>query len=225
MQKFGRQMFNRAIIAGASGLTGSELLDILLNSGQYNEVLVLVRKKLPADHPKLRQLVVNFDKPESFSEAITGHALFCCLGTTRKKTPDLSVYRKIDHDYPLQLAQLCKQNGVEQYHLVSALGANKDASNFYLKMKGETERDIAGTGLPALCIYQPSFLTGKRAENRPVERFLEPVMKVIDVLLIGGLKKYRSIAAGTVARAMYNQSLKNLSGVHIYPSDIIKELA
>lgn len=218
-------MFNRAIIAGASGLTGSELLDILLHSGQYDEVLVLVRRKLPVNHPKLSQLVVNFDDPESFSEAITGHALFCCLGTTRKKTPDLSVYRKIDHDYPLQLAQLCKRNGVEQYHLVSALGANKDASNFYLKMKGDTERDIEGTGLPALCIYQPSFLRGKRTENRPLERFLEPVMKVIDVLLIGGLKKYRSIAATTVAQAMYNQSLKNLSGVHIYTSDIIKKLA
>ena len=128
-------MFKKAIIAGASGLTGSELLDILLNSTEYNEVLVLVRKKLPVDHPKLSQLVVNFDEPESFLEAINGHALFCCLGTTRKKTPDLAVYRKIDHDYPLQLAQLCKQNGVEQYHLVSALGADAGASNFYRKIK------------------------------------------------------------------------------------------
>lgn len=218
-------MFKRAIIVGASGLTGGDLLSILLLHTDYNEVLVLVRKELPVKHPKLSQLVVNFDELESFSEAITGHALFCCLGTTRKKTPDLNVYRKIDHDYPLQLAQLCKKNGVEQYHLVSALGANKDASNFYLKIKGETERDIADTGLPALCIYQPAFLAGKRTENRPVERWLEPVMKVIDVLLIGSLKKYRSIAATTVAQAMYNQSLKNISGVHIYPSDIIKELA
>jgi len=218
-------MFKKAIIAGASGLTGSELLDILLNSAAYNEVLVLVRKELSVNHPKLSQLVVNFDDPESFSEAITGHALFCCLGTTRKKTPDLTVYRKIDHDYPLQLAQLCKQNGVEQYHLVSALGADAGASNFYRKIKGETERDITDAGLTALCIYQPAFLMGKRTEHRPVERFLEPIMKVIDVLLIGSLKKYRSIAARTVAQAMYNQSLKNINGVHTYPSDIIKELA
>jgi len=218
-------MFKKAIIAGASGLTGSELLDILLNSAEYGEVLVLVRKELPVNHPKLKQLVVNFNEPGSFSEAINGHALFCCLGTTRKKTPDLTVYRKIDHDYPLQLAQRCKKNGVAHYHLVSALGANKDASNFYLKMKGETEHDVSETGLPALCIYQPAFLAGKRTEHRPVERFLEPIMKVIDVLLIGSLKKYKSIAARTVAQAMYNQSLKNISGVHIYPSDIIKELA
>lgn len=201
-------MFNRAIIADASGLTGSKLLDILLNNPDYSEILVLVRRELPVNHPKLRQLVVNFDKPESFSQAITGHALFCCLGTTRKKTPDLNIYRKIDHDYPLQLAQLCKQNGVKQYHLVSAIGADAGASNFYLKMKGETEQDIADIGLPALCIYQPAFLAGKRTEHRPVERFLEPIIKLIDVLLIGGLKKYRSIAARTVAQAMYNQSLK-----------------
>lgn len=218
-------MFNRAIIAGASGLTGSELLSILLSTPGYSEVLILVRKKLPLSHPKLRQLVVNFDEPESFAKAVNGHALFCCLGTTRKKTPDLDIYRKIDHDYPLQLALLCKQNGVEQYHLVSAIGANADASNFYLKIKGETERDITDIGMPALCIYQPAFLAGKRTEHRPMERFLGPIMKVIDVLLIGSLKKYKSIAAATVAQAMYNQSLKNISGVHIYPSDIIKELA
>ena len=91
MQKIGCQMFKRAIIVGASGLTGGDLLSILLLDTYYDEVLVLVRKELPVNHPKLSQLVVNFDEPESFSEAITGHALFCCLGTNRKKTPDVIV--------------------------------------------------------------------------------------------------------------------------------------
>jgi uncharacterized protein YbjT (DUF2867 family) len=218
-------MSNKAVIAGASGLIGSKLLNILLQRPFYDEVLILVRKELPLNHKKLVQLVINFDMLEEHSAALSGRAIFCCLGSTKKKTPDLTEYRKIDHDYPLQLAQLGKQNGVKQYHLVSSLGANANASNFYLKMKGETEDDIQKVGLKSLNIYQPSFLTGQRIENRPVERFGNILMKFIDPLLIGTLKKYRSIPAETVARAMFNQSLKNEEGIFVHPSDKIKLLA
>ncbi len=102
----------RAIIAGASGLIGGFLLDILLQQPEYDEVLILVRKELPLQHEKLRQLVIDFDKLDDYTGRLTGHALFCCLGSTRKKTPDISIYRKIDHDYPLQLAQIAVKNGV-----------------------------------------------------------------------------------------------------------------
>ncbi len=218
-------MPNKAVIAGASGLIGSKLIEILLQEPFYDEVLILVRKELPINHKKLVQLVIDFHELERHDAAITGHAIFCCLGSTKKKTPDLAEYRKIDHDYPLKLAQMAKQNGMKQYHLVSSLGANAKASNFYLKMKGETEDDIQKTGLKNLNIYQPSFLTGDRTENRPVERFGSSLVKFIDPLLIGGLKKYRSIPAETVARAMFNQSLKNEEGIFVHPSDKIKLLA
>src|ERR1700761_9615073 len=212
-------MSNKAIIAGASGLIGSKLLNILLNEPAYNEVLILVRKVLPIEHQKLVQLVVDFDKLDEHEASITGHAVFCCLGSTQKKTPDLAVYRKIDHDYPVKLAQLAKQNGVNQYHLVSAIGANSKSSNFYTKMKGETEDDLKKVDLECLHIYQPSFLTGDRKESRPMERMVVGIMKVIDPLLIDGLKKYRSIPAQTVAQAMFNESLKNEEGVFIHTSD------
>ena len=218
-------MVNRAIVAGAGGLVGGGLLNILLASPGYDEVLILVRKELPVKHRKLTQLVVDFNRLHYYSAAITGDVLFCCLGSTRKKTPDLNEYRKIDHDYPLQLAQIALAGNISQYHLVSAIGADAGSSNFYTKMKGETERDIIEVGLPGLHIYQPSFLAGSRNESRPMEGFFLAVMKVIDPLLFGNLKKYRCIAAATVAKAMYNQSLKNEPGVHIYPSDKIKELA
>jgi uncharacterized protein YbjT (DUF2867 family) len=218
-------MFNRAIVAGASGLVGSELVNILLNEDGYDEVLVLVRKELPLKHSKLKQLVVNFDELQTYAASLTGSAIFCCLGSTRKKTPDLNVYRKIDHDYPLQLARIGLANGIGQYHLVSAMGADAGSRNFYTKMKGETEDNIIKVGITALFIYRPAFLNGKRSEHRAMERFLEPVMRVIDVLLIGSLKKYRSIASAAIARAMYKQSLKNLKGINIYLSDKIKELA
>ncbi len=214
----------KAIIVGASGLIGSNLLDILLRKPEFDAVLILVRKELSIRHEKLTQLVVDFDKLDYYSKAITGHAVFCCLGSTRKKTPDLNDYKKVDHDYPLQLAQIAYKNGIPQYHLVSAISANADSSNFYTKLKGEVEEDIKKVGLRGLYIYQPSFLTGERKENRLAERILTPIMKVINPLLIGNLKKYRSIPAVTVAMAMYKQSLKNEEGVFIYPSDKIKQL-
>ena len=218
-------MPNKAVVAGASGLIGSYLLDILLEEPQYDEVLALVRKELPIQHKKLVQLVIDFDKLDDHAAAVTGHAVFCCLGSTRKKTPDLAEYRKIDHDYPLILARLAKQNGVKHYHLVSAIGATAMASNFYTKIKGEIEGAIKHTGIECIHIYEPSVLTGDRKESRPMERFIIGLMKVINPLLIDGLKKYRSISARIVAQAMFNQSLKTEEGIFVHPSDKIKLLA
>ena len=218
-------MVNKAVIAGASGLVGGELLQLLLQETYYDEVLILVRKEISLQHKKLVQLIVDFDNLDKVRSGINGHALFCCLGSTKSKTPNLKVYRKIDHDYPVKLAQIAKQNQIPQYHLVSAIGANSKSSNFYTKMKGETEEDIQSVGLKSLHIYQPSLLTGNRKEHRLAERIATKVMKVIDPLLIGGLKKYQSISAATVARAMYKQSLNKEEGVFIHPSDHIKQLA
>ncbi|WP_183561670.1 oxidoreductase [Mucilaginibacter sp. SP1R1] len=218
-------MANKAIIAGSSGLIGSKLLDILLQQPFYDEVLILVRKELPTKHPKLKQLVVDFDHLEAYSSQLTGHALFCCLGTTKAKTPDQATYRKIDHDYPVWLGQLAQQNGVNQFHLVSSIGANASSSVFYIKTKGQTEADLQQLGFPALHIYRPSMLMGKRTDRRPTEKIAVVLFNVIDPLLFGSLKKYRSIPAQTVAMAMYKQSIKTDTGSFIYESDKIKQLS
>jgi uncharacterized protein YbjT (DUF2867 family) len=218
-------MASKAVIAGASGLIGSELLQLLLQSQQYDEVLALVRNEMPVSHKKLLQLVVDFDRLEEYKASITGHAVFCCLGSTRSKTPDLSIYRKIDHDYPVILAQIARQNNIPHYHLVSAIGASSKSSNFYTKLKGQTEDDIQQIDIQSLHIYQPSLLTGNRKEFRLAEKIATIAMKVIDPLLIGPLKKYRSIPAVTVAQAMYRQSFNKEEGVFIHPSNHIKQLA
>jgi uncharacterized protein YbjT (DUF2867 family) len=218
-------MANKAVIAGASGLVGSELLSILLQSTQYDEVLILVRKELPVQHKKLVQLIVDFDNLDQHQQVINGHVIFCCLGSTKSKTPNLSVYRKIDHDYPVKLAQIAAKNKVSHFHLISAIGANSKSGNFYTKIKGETENDVQAAGIRSLHIYQPSLLTGNRKEHRLAERIAINIMKVIDPLLIGGLQKYRSIAAATVAMAMFKQSLNQEEGVFVHPSDHIKQLA
>ncbi|MES2061763.1 MAG: oxidoreductase [Bacteroidota bacterium] len=214
-------MAYKAIIAGASGLIGSNLVNILLEAPQYAEVLVIVRKELPIQHKKLVQLVINFDELDKHTEAIKGHVIFSCLGTTKSQTPDKKLYRKIDYDYPLQLAQIAKQNGVEQFHVVTALGANKNSSTFYLKLKGELEDELQKQGLKTLHIYQPSMLMGERERNRWLERIATGIFKVIDPLLVGGLKKYRSIKGATVAHAMFKKSLESATGTFIYTSDKI----
>jgi uncharacterized protein YbjT (DUF2867 family) len=218
-------MAYKAIIVGASGLIGSSLLTILLNEPAYAEVVVLNRKKTGITHPKLTEVLVNFDTLDDFAEEINGHALFCCIGTTKNKTPDLKEYYKIEHNYPQQLGQLALKNGVKQYHYVSSIGANKDSSAYYTKFKGQTEYDLQQLNLPALHIYRPSILAGERKEHRPMEKFVNGLMYLINPLLIGSLKKYRSIPAKTVALAMYNQSINNDEGVFIYASDQIKKIA
>jgi uncharacterized protein YbjT (DUF2867 family) len=217
-------MAYKVIIAGASGLIGSNLLHILLQHQQYNEVIVLVRKQLPVKHQKLKQVIIDFDKLEEYKDFINGHALFCCLGTTKKQTPNETQYRKIDHDYPLTLAKISKENGVEQLHLVSAIGANKRSSFFYTKLKGELEEDIKKIGIPALHIYQPSMLIGERQEKRPLEKLIGNIFKAINPLLIGGLKKYKSVQGVTVAYAMFKKSLDTATGTFIYTSDKINSI-
>lgn len=215
----------KAVIAGSSGLVGGELLKKLLDNSEYDEVVVLVRKKLPLQHQKLQQVVVDFDRLADFENHIIGHALFCCLGTTRNKTPNLKDYRKIDHDYPVQLAKIAAKNSMSQCHIVSSLGANANSRIFYSKLKGETENDLKSLTFDSIHIYRPSLLTGKRPKKALSERFATFLFKIIDPFLIGKLRRFRSISAKTVAVAMVNQSIKNDFGIFIYPSDQIKKLA
>ncbi|RYE30674.1 MAG: nucleoside-diphosphate sugar epimerase [Sphingobacteriaceae bacterium] len=218
-------MPHKVVLAGATGLVGNLLLQQFLQHPDFSEVLILVRKQLPIQHKKLKQLVINFDRLQDYASEINGHALFCCLGTTRKKTPDLNLYRKIDHDYPVELAKIGAKNSITQFHYISSIGANANSFAFYTKLKGETERDLKTVPIQSLHIYQPSFLTGNRAEKRFGERLGIKIFRLINLFLIGKLKKYRSISAADVAKAMLNQSLKESSGIFIYPSDQIKQLA
>ncbi len=215
----------RVIVAGASGLVGSELLNHLLDNNKIDEVVALVRRPLPVSNIKLVQILTSFDSLGEIKNDLKGDALYCCLGTTKNKTPDEFDYRKVDHDYPVALAKLASENKVSQFHLISALGADPNSGIFYNKLKGETERDIKEIPFRAIYIYQPSLLTGDRKEKRQVEKLAITFMKIINPLLAGSLKKYKSIQAITVAKAMINQTFKNEEGIHTYPSDTITQLA
>lgn len=213
-----------AIITGATGLIGNDLLHRLLNHPAYTKITAIVRKEIHLQHPKLEQLVVDFDRLENHQDDIKGDVVFCALGTTKSKTPDKEQYRKIDYQYPLDIAFIAQQNGISQYHLVSALGANENSAIFYSKLKGELERDLKSIPFEAVHIYRPSLLDGSRKEHRNAEHFMISMMRFLNPLFIGRLKKYRSIKIERVSSAMLKQSLKSLDGIFTYDSDEIEKL-
>lgn len=217
-------MSKKAILIGATGLIGADLLKKLLASENYEKVLVIARKSIDVSHSKLNQLVINFDELGKHEAGIVGDDIFCCLGTTAKKTPDKTLYKKIDYQYPLDVAKIALKNGAKSYHLVSAMGANVKSSIFYNRTKGEVERDLEKLNFDSTHIYRPSLLDGSRSEQRFAEKTMNVLMRLFNPLLIGSLKKYRSIKIEKVASAMLKQANKNLKGNYIYLSDEIENL-
>lgn len=217
-------MTKKAILLGASGLIGKSLLTQLLDSPGYSEVLAIGRRTLNIEHPKLKELIVDFDRIDQYSSDIRGDVVFCCLGTTNSKTPDKVQYKKIDYQYPLDIGSIAQNNGATAYHLVSSMGADVNSSLFYPKTKGEVERDLKAIPFKSVYIYRPSLLDGNRDEKRTAEKLMIGLMRFLNPLLFGGLKKYRSIKIETVASAMLKASLTDKKGVFIYSSDQIEAL-
>lgn len=218
-------MKKKAIIVGATGAIGSSLLKMLLANESYSEVLALLRKPLDINHPKLKQLVLNFDEINHYAAQITGDVVFCCLGTTQKKTPDLKEYKKIDYQYPLDVAWIAEVNGATSFHMVSSIGANKNSNTFYIRTKGEVERDLKAVPFKSLHIYRPSILDAERKDKRFAEKALNIIMRLLNPLMFGGLKKYRSIKVENVAKAMIELALDDKKGVFIHESDQIQKLS
>jgi uncharacterized protein YbjT (DUF2867 family) len=215
--------YKKALIIGASGLIGRELTDLLLQSSQYQEVLIFVRKPLDIQHPKLTQIIYHFDRPDT--SLIQADDIYCALGSTIKKAGSKEAFRKIDFEYPLQIATAGLQNGTSQFLIVTALGSDPDSMIFYNRVKGEVELALEQTGYQSLHIFRPSLLTGNRTEKRSGEDFAKVLAKVIDPLLRGPLRKYRSIKGKQVAQAMLRIATMQIPGTHRYDSDEIHQLS
>ncbi|MDE5414783.1 oxidoreductase [Alkalihalobacterium chitinilyticum] len=213
-----------ALIVGATGLIGSELLQILLNQSEYKKVIAIVRKPLGFNHSKLEEKVIDFDRLDESIINFEVDDVFSCLGTTIKKAKSQEVMRKVDVTYPLTIARLTKKMGAKQFLFVSSLSANAQASNFYLRIKGELEEEVSKIDFDSVTIFRPSLLMGKRDEFRLGERTAEVFYKALSVCFIGPLKKFKAIQGTTVANAMFKAAQLNHKGVTIYPSDEIQEL-
>lgn len=192
----------KAIVYGASGLVGSFILENLLNNATYEQVIIVVRRDLNIQHPKLKMLIGDFNTLSKVIEGIQVDEVFIALGTTQKKTPDKKLYYQIDHDYPILAAKLAKENGAKAVFLVSALGANAKSSIFYTKLKGETEQGIISLNLEHTNIFRPSMILGDRKESRPMEKVFIGIFKLINPLFLGSLSKYKGIEAEDIAKAM-----------------------
>jgi uncharacterized protein YbjT (DUF2867 family) len=214
-----------AVVAGSTGLIGKALIRQLCADPAYGKVIALVRRPGSFNQPGVDELVVAYDKLEDYADRIKGDVIFSCLGTTKKQTPDRKAYFKIDHDYPLQVAQIASRNNVAQFHFISSIGANTKATAFYLSTKGKAEQDIAEVSFVSLHIYRPSFLNGPREDKRLVEKAGIALFAVLKPLMIGPFRKYRSITDHDVAAAMIRQSNQGQPGIHYYESDDMQRIA
>lgn len=213
-----------AIILGATGLTGSILLEKLLNDDRYKTIKLFSRKEIKGLPSKVDQYVGNLFELENFKADFTGDEVYCCIGTTAKKTPDKAVYTAIDYGIPVASAKLSKENGIHTFLVVSALGANAESRIFYNKTKGEMELDVLAKEIDHTYILQPSIIEGERNEKRIGEQIGLVLFKFIQPLFFGKLKKYRSTKAEHIAQAMINLA-NSTSRVQIISSDKIKEIA
>ena len=190
-----------AAIAGATGLTGQQVLNRLLDDGGFDPVVAVLRKPMHRSHPRLRETVVEFDSLSALSPVALDVA-FCCLGTTIRKAGSKDAFRAVDHGLVLSFARWARTNGARHFLFVSSVGAALDSRNFYLRVKAEAERDLEALGFEWLDIFQPSFLLGTRGESRPVERFAQTLVRGVQFALTGPLERYRGIAGSAVAAAI-----------------------
>ncbi len=207
-----------ALIAGATGLTGSALLKLLLESDKYHKIKVLSRKPVKHQHPKIEQLLIDFDKLSDYTNFLKADDVYCCLGTTIKKVKTKKAFKKVDYYYPLELAKLTKAEGVKNFVVVSSVGANEKSLFFYTKVKGALEKALKALGYKRLHIFRPSLLLGKREDFRFGEYMGSLIFKMMKPFFIGPFKKYRGIRAEFVAQAMYYAAQDNATGIFEYHS-------
>lgn len=189
-----------AIVLGATGLVGKELVTLLLGDSYFSRIKVFGRRSTGITDTKLDEFIVDFDQPENWAREVIGDVLFSSFGTTLKKAGSKEAQYKIDYSYQFLLARLAAENAVPDCILVSATGASPESKVFYSRIKGELDRDVAKLGFDRLVLIKPSLLTGKREEPRIGESVGAVLGKALS--WVPGIRKYRPVPADVVARAM-----------------------
>ena len=208
------------LIVGATGLTGGLLLKKALSDSKVTQVITLGRRGLGFKHPKLLEILVDFN---TVTEEILPDidSVCCCLGSTIKKAGSQPAFYFADVVLPIKIAEIAKRKGAEGFVLQSSLGASAKAKSFYLKCKGEAESEIAHLNFKSFVILRPSLLVGPRTEFRFGEKIGAAFLKVFNPLLVGGLRKFRSIKAKNVAKKMLEEAVKGRPGISVIESELI----
>lgn len=213
-----------AVVFGATGLVGNELLKLLLSDNSYKKVTAVIRKKMLINHEKLIQVEIkDYQELANFSDELHADAYFCCIGTTLKKAGSQEAFRKVDHDIPVMIGQLAEDLSVPSLVIISSIGANASSSNFYLRTKGEMEASVRKVYSGNLKFVRPSLLIGKREEFRFGEKTAIVFMKIFGWLFFGPLKRYKGIDAVKVASAMIKLADER-SGKLVCESDELQNL-
>ena len=217
-----------AVVAGATGLTGSTLLRQLAGDTRFDRVVALVRsakREMPAG---VEAVVVDFEALVNGSETITIHrvatdelAVFCCLGTTIKVAGSQSAFRRVDFDYVVAVARWAKAQSAAHFGLISALGATGKSSVFYSRAKGEAEDAVRALDLHSVHIVRPSFIDGDRTESRPGESVAIRFARGISPLLLGPLRRYRVVTAEAIAASLLAAATSPVAGVTVTESEAI----
>ena len=214
-------MRKTALLAGATGLVGSHLLPLLLASERYDRVIVVGRKAVPGQHPKLTQVVTELSRLEAVRLQLVADDVFCCLGTTLAQAGSKAAFYAVDYLYVVTLAALTAGNFAGQFLVVSSLGADAGSRLYYSRVKGEMEAAVRQLPFRAVHLFRPSLLLGARTRPRPGERLSAAVLGALRPLLRGPLRPYRPVAAGAVAAAMLRAAAADEAGVRVHSSNEI----
>ena len=208
----------KALIIGAAGATGKDLVEVLLQDPGYTEVVAFVRRSSGRVHPKYSEVVTDFEKLEEVSNAIKGEVWFSCLGTTLKAAGSKQKQWQIDHDIPARFAGIAKRNGVPRAVVVSAYGASATSKVFYSRMKGKLDEHIANLGFDQCLVFRPGFLLRKDTD-RASERIMAHALKFLNGL--GLIRKFRPLPTSTLAEKLAKAPKAFGSGKHVIELDEI----
>lgn len=199
-----------ALIIGATGATGRQLVQQLLNDDAYSNITVFVRREMPLQHPKLTQHVVDFDNIAAWQHLFTGYVLFSALGTTRKLAKTKAKQYKVDYTAQYETAKAAAENGVTTYVLVSAYGANPKSIVFYSRMKGQLEQAVEQLPFKHIHIFQPGILDRNTNDGRAMETFSLKFIRFVNRL--GILKSQRPMPVNVLAEKMRRVAAKPATG-------------
>ncbi|SDF16227.1 HIM1 protein [Fontibacillus panacisegetis] len=216
-----------AVVAGATGLVGQQLVKLLLDHPAYRRVIVFVRRDMGISHPKLVQRLISYDRLEEELDGATIKQadVFCTLGTTIRQAGSQEAFRQVDYAYPFTLGKQAKKYGAAKMVIVTAMGSSDKSKLFYNRVKGELERDLIALNLPRLVILRPSFMLGNRKEKRLGERAGIIAFQLLRPFMIGPLSQYKAVHSSDVAQVMIEAARRKTPALEFIGSDDIARKA
>lgn len=196
----------KVILIGATGLTGSYLLKRLIEDQRIEGILIFGRRPVGVQHQKIKEHIIDYDKPETWKHLVQGDVLFSCLGTTLSKAGRKKKQYIVDFQYQYDFAEIALRNEVKHYILVSAAGANSRSPFFYMRMKGQLEDAVKRLQFSKIHIMHPNILDGNRKEKRSLEKLGLNVIKFFN--RIGLFKRMKPTHADDLAAEMIQHAMQ-----------------